>query len=249
MLLGIRTERAGSAPPGTVGSRVTDERRYSEDEVSEIFSRAAEVGEARLPALREPEGLTLAELQAVGEEVGLAPERVAHAAAALDARGELLPRRSLLGAPVSVGRVVELPRAATDREWQFLVAELRETFDAKGKTVVNGPLREWSNGNLHAVLEETEDGHRLRMGTRKGNALELNAMGLVFLAMAVMMTVAMLVSGRPDALFMPALFALGGAGSLVANRLRLPRWADERERQMERIAVRARELLAGPPQE
>ncbi len=197
----------------------------------------------------EVEGLTLEELQSVGREVGLAPERVARAAEALDARAEIVPRGTLLGSPVGVGRVVPLPRAATDREWQFLVAELRETFGAKGKVVSHGGVREWSNGNLHAVLEETVAGPQLRLGTRKGNAIEVAIMGTVGLGMAVILTVALAVTGRVDTLFLPVLFTSLGGGALAWNALRLPRWADERERQMDHVAARARALLEAPAAE
>ncbi len=224
-------------------SELAGDRRYREDEVSEIFALAASESGSTVTAPSEAQGLTLAELQAVGSEVGLAPDRVARAAATLDARSEALPRRTSLGSPVAVGRVVALPRAATEREWQFLVAELRETFGAKGKVVSQSGVREWSNGNLHAVLEETNTGHQLRLGTRKGNAIEVTGMGAVGLGMALFLTIAMIVAGKPEALFIPVFFALMGGGALAWNAMRLPRWADEREGQMEHIAVRARALL------
>jgi len=226
---------------------VAEERKYREDEVSEIFALATSAGGARLPALADQEGLTLGELQEVGREVGIAPERVAEAAATLDARSETLPRRTLIGAPVSVGRVVELPRAATDREWRFLVAELRETFDAKGEVTSHGDIREWTNGNLHAVLEQAEAGHRLRLGTRKGNAMEIAASGLAGLVMGLFLFAVLAMKGKTGAeFFIPVLFLLAGGGALASNFLRLPRWADERERQMEHIAGKARALLEAP---
>ncbi len=229
---------------------MADERKYREDEIREIFALATSADGASLPALADQEGLTLGELQEVGREVGLAPERVADAAATLDVRSETLPRRTSLGAPVSVGRVVELPRAATDREWQFLVAELRETFGAKGQVTSHGDIREWTNGNLHAVLEQTEAGHRLRLGTHKGDATEVTAIGAIFLVMALILVAIMAIAGKTGvALILPALFALTGGGSLAWNFLRLPRWADEREHQMEHIAGRARALLEAPPLE
>lgn len=225
---------------------MSDERRYRDEEVSEIFALAATEGGASLPAPTEEDGLTLGELQAVGREVGLSPEKVAAAAAAIDARPEALPRQSLLGAPVSVGRVVDLPRAATDREWQFLVAELRETFDAKGELSTRGGVREWSNGNLHAVLEETEAGHRLRLATRKGNALEVAVSGGFMLLFGLALVIMILTAGKPEAAFLPVFFGLGGGGALAWNAYRLPKWAAERELQMEHIAARARELLSEP---
>ncbi len=227
-------------------------RRYGEDEVRQIFARAAEAAEeerASLPS-RVDGGLTLGELQAVGLEVGLSAERVAAAAAELEAPPRAVPRRKLLGVPISAGRIVDLPRELTDREWQFLVAELRATFDAKGEVRDEGGIREWSNGNLHAVLEQTEAGHRLRLGTRKGDALETTFLGAMFSVMAVIVAFIMVADGKAGAaLMVPALMGLGGGGVLVANAFRLPRWAGERERQMGRVAAWTHNLLSVPPKE
>lgn len=228
------------------------ERRYGEEEVRKVFARAAEADEEERASLPSPVdgGLTLGELQAVGLEVGLSPERVAAAAAELDATPPLVPRRKLLGVPISAGRIVDLPRELTDREWHFLVAELRATFDAKGEVGADGGIREWSNGNLHAVLEQTESGHRLRLGTRKGDALETTFVGIMFAVMAVIVAFIMVADGRAGAaLMVPALMALGGGGVLVANAIRLPRWAGERERQMDHVAAWTQSLLAAAPKD
>src|SRR3982750_2302596 len=98
---------------------MTDERRYGEDEIAEIFQAAAN---PRGPghALSSAGGVSLQELQAIGGEAGIAPERIADAAAALDLRRGAAPRRTHLGMPVSVGRTVDLPRAPPAREWGVL---------------------------------------------------------------------------------------------------------------------------------
>ncbi len=230
--------------------RLANERKYREDEVSEIFALACSAGGASLPVPADQAGLTLGELQEVGREIGLSSERVAAAAARVEARSEALPRRTSLGAPVSVGRVVELPRAATDREWQVLVTELRQTFGAKGRVASQGDIREWTNGNLYAFLEPLDAGHRLRLGTQKSVARGVTAIGAASLVIGLLLLVT---SGLDEATFgatfatlIPALFALMGGGALAGNFLRLRRWADERERQMEHIAGRARALLKAP---
>lgn len=223
---------------------MSEERRYQEDEVAEIFEAAVAPRRPGEPARSSPEGLTLAELQEIGREVGVAPERIAEAASALDRRPGALARRTYLGMPVAVGRTVDLPRAPTDREWALLVTELRETFGAQGTDRSRGDLRQWTNGNLHATVEPTETGERLRLGTRKGNAATLTWMGTAWLLTALVMLVAMLLSGDEAAkLVLPAMFGALGAGSLASNAVRLPRWAREREEQMEHIAARARALI------
>lgn len=226
---------------------MTDERRYGEDEVREIFELATSKDEPPPPALAERRGLTLEELQGIAREVGVEPARVADAAAALEARGNVLPRRTRFGMPVSVGRIVELPRAPTDLEWQTLVGELRHTFGARGKVAAHGELREWSNGNLHVCVEPAETGYRLRMGTVKGTASTFNQLGIVGLLMALFMVIAFAAQGRlAGNIFGPLLLAMLGGGALGANWIGLPRWADERERQMAYIAERAVAMLEAP---
>ncbi len=107
---------------------MTDQRRYRDEEIRKIFDLATRGDDVGSPPATVPDGLTLAELQDVGREVGVSPARVASAAAALDGHQEVLPRGRTLGMPTSVGRVVDLPRTLTDDEWELLVAELRATF-------------------------------------------------------------------------------------------------------------------------
>lgn len=128
-------------------------RRYGDDEVQEIFRLATE-GERRDPSLPvDPGGLRLAELQRIGQEAGIEPERVAAAAAALAARGRPLPVQRAFGLPIGIARVVDLPRAPTDREWEQLVAQCRTTFAVQGQATIEGGLRTWSHGNLHLSIE------------------------------------------------------------------------------------------------
>jgi len=225
---------------------MTDERRYEEDEVAEIFEIASNPSRAGR-AGSSAGGLSLVELQAIGSEAGIAPERIAEAAAALELRRGVAPRRTHLGMPVSVGRVVDLPRAPTDGEWELLLAELRATFGAHGKDRSSGGLRAWTNGNLHAYVEPTDGGHRLRLGTLKSNGVALGWAGIVGLVIGLVMMAFLLASGEAGDAIMFALVAAMGAAAVGANALRLPRWAEEREEQMERIAARARTLVGPGP--
>ena len=109
----------------TAPEQMADERKYQDDEVREIFDLAVGGGRIGPPATPDEGGLSLAELQAVGLEVGMKPERIAEAALAVDSKRGILPSRTYLGMPVSVGRVVELPGPVSDHEWQLLVAEFR----------------------------------------------------------------------------------------------------------------------------
>src|SRR6185295_18104890 len=124
-----------------------------DDEIREIFSLATTGDTAERPLPVEAGGLTLDELQRVGQEAGIEPARVAQAAARLDARGKPAPVRRSFGMPVGVSRVVDLPRAPTDREWEQLISEFRRTFGTQGRATTLGGLRDWSQGHLHIAIE------------------------------------------------------------------------------------------------
>jgi hypothetical protein len=222
-------------------------RRFGDDEVREIFSLAT-TGGAREPSLpAEADGLTLDELQRIGEEAGIERERVAQAAAIFDARGKPDPVRRSFGLPVGVSRVVDLPRAPTDREWEQLVSQFRTTFGAQGHTTTSGGLREWSQGGLHISVEPTEHGEQLRLSTHKSDAVALNALGTMLVGMSVLMGTVVAAAGKPEkALLVFGMFGGMAIAAFGANLVRLPRWARERERQMEAIAEHTVKLLSKP---
>lgn len=229
----------------------TDEpRRYDDDEVEEIFRRAASpaAGAGRTGASRE--GLTLPELQAIGREVGLPPERVAAAAAELEHQVDAPRPLALLGMPGTVNRTVMLPRLPTEREWELLLADLRTTFAARGRDRSRGTLRDWTNGNLFALVEPTETGARLRLGTMKGDAVVVNMAGIGALIAALVTALEFAVpGGDASSVLLPVVWALVGLAAFGFNALRLSGWADTRERQMNSIAERALALTSAPPGE
>jgi hypothetical protein len=243
---------------------MSKERRYSEDEVAEIFRVASEargpVG--RLASGDDPtgsadsgddplgsdDGATLAELQDIGREAGIDPDQIALAASRLGVLPARLPRRSHFGMPIGVGRVVPLARAPSEREWEILVTELRDTFRAQGRDRSNGNLKSWANGNLRADVEPTQEGYRLKLQTLKSGATAGNVMGGSALALAAIGFVAsqLLPGGyslTPLGGMMPMMLAAWGGATLAWNGLSLPRWARKREEQMEHIADRATALI------
>ena len=220
-------------------------RRYGDDEIREIFSLAT-TGDARDPSLSgESGGTTLEELQRIGQEAGIDPARVAEAAASLDARGRTAPVRRSFGMPVGVSRVVDLPRTPTDREWEQLISEFRTTFGTKGRATTSGGLREWTHGNLHICVEPTARGEQLRLSTLKDDGIALNVMGTAMGAMAALSTAVVAAAGKPGkALLVLAMFGGMSLTAFVTNLIRLPRWARERDRQMEALADHAVKLLS-----
>src|SRR5216110_1792549 len=210
------------------------ERRYNDKEIAAIFRAATEAPAPQSqPDVPSDEGLTLTDLQAIGREVGIAPEAVAQAVRALDSRVGAAAR-TFLGLRIGVSRTVNLNRRLTDEEWERLVVQLREVFAARGRMRSDGSLRQWTNGNLQILLEPTATGHRLRFRTVHGAAMASIRAGLFALGMSAVTVIA---AGAGHA-FMKGIPGFGfiflaGVGMIANGALRLPRWARLRQRQME----------------
>ena len=220
------------------------ERRYNDKEMAAIF-RAASEGPSpdnKSDDVPADEGLTLTDLQAIGREVGIAPDAVAHAARALDTRVGA-PARTFLGLRIGVARTVNLNRRLTDEEWERLVVQLREIFNARGRTRSDGSLRQWTNGNLQVLLEPTATGHRLRFGTLHGAASAAIVAGAATLGVGAVVAVVTAISGTfAEAMPGLAFLFVAGVGFIATGALRLPRWARLRQKQMEALAAQVEAL-------
>ena len=227
------------------------ERRYNEAEVAAIFERAteAEAPQSGPRQVSPGEGMTLAQLQEIGQEVGIPAESIALAAQTIDRAG-LPASRTFLGLPLGVARTVQLDRRLSEEEWERFVVDLRETFDARGTVTSHGSLRQWTNGNLQALLEPTATGHRIRLRTIKGDAIGRLVVGLGMFGVSTATLIAAAVQGAlGDFGMLSAMGFLGvtGAGMFATSALRLPRWARTRRRQMEEVAARIALATATSP--
>ena len=226
------------------------ERRYSDEETAAIFKAAAELqqstgattGGAVAPIAGD--GMTLAQLQEIGREVGIPSELVVRAARGLELRGRPSVRR-FLGLPIGVGRTVFLQRTLTDEEWERLVVDLRETFDARGRLQRDGGFRQWTNGNLQALLEPTPTGHRLRLRTVKADAYRLITFGLATVVFDAVLFALRSMEGRAHSGGSVVLIGAMGLTMIGLGALRIPGWAKQRQKQMEEIAARLTEPSAG----
>jgi hypothetical protein len=123
-------------------------RRFNEQEIHALFERAAERQEqARRAEEASEAGLSLKELQHIGQSAGIAPEHVAEAAAELAASeptAEFAASESMLGIPAQVRHTRRLRGPVGDEAWERVVAELRQTFGQPGVAGKVGRVREWS---------------------------------------------------------------------------------------------------------
>lgn len=219
------------------------ERRFNDQEVAEILERASQVSSSSVTHAPSAGGMTLAQLQEIGREVGIAPEAMEVAARSIDL-ADRKTTRQLIGLPIGVGVTANLGRKLSDEEWQHLVVDLRETFDARGKVRDEGAFRQWTNGNLQILVEPAPDGSQIRMRTFNQNAQMFVGMGLGLVALAIIGFGAKLVAGGEAAnllqRFLPV--ALIGGALTGFGALRLPAWARTRRAQMESVIARLRSL-------
>lgn len=226
------------------------ERRYSETEVAEILDAATREARQALPVAGESgkgePGLTLAQLQEIAREVGIAPDAVARGAAALEVRRSSEEQlRRFSGVPIGASRSVLLPRGMTEEEWGRFVSLLRQTFDAAGKVSEQGDLREWRNGNLSVTLSPEGNGARLAMRTRRQGWEALPAAGSMGVGMSLVVALAGFMKGDvsdtlPGAM---ALLAMGG-GAWTYGFVALRSWARERLAQFGVVAEEASQVTA-----
>jgi hypothetical protein len=216
------------------------ERRYSDEEVAAIFERASETELTSLPVPAEGRGLTLAALQDIGREVGISPESISLAARSLDQAGRPALQK-FLGLPIGVGQTLEFDRPLSDSDWERLVADLRTTFEARGAVRYDGPFRQWTNGNLQALVEPTPNGHRLRLQTVKGDSRALMTGGAVVLGGATATLLAVAVTGglsNTGTVTGVGFMALMGLGMFAAGALRVSGWARRRRTQIQEVIAR-----------
>jgi hypothetical protein len=213
------------------------ERRYTQDEVSAIFERASET-ERTLPASAEGAGLTLAELHDIARQVGMSPESVSLAAQSLDQPAAPAAAK-IFGISLGVARTVELDHKLSDSDWEALVADLRTTFQARGRLRIDGPFRQWTNGNLSALVEPTPNGHRLRLQSLKEDARSLILGGTVLAGVAALVTI-VFVFARGHSAAPSGASAMVGAGlaMVLFGVWRASGWARIRAAQFEEIIAR-----------
>ena len=222
------------------------DRRYSQKEIADIFKKASEEQERIKEQSALEDGLTLEELHQIAKEAGIAPELISDAAARLEHSVEAPPEKRFLGFPTSVNRIIDLKAPLSDDDWDKLVVEIRQAFGARGKITREGKLREWSNGNLHILVEPTPHGHRLRMGTEKGSAKGFLWASISWIMAGIFIFISSaLASGVDFSILFPAIFfAVAGIAGIGFTGLHLSQWRYDRADQMDAIGSVALNLVS-----
>lgn len=163
-------------------------------------------------------------------------------------RPDVLPATHL-GFPIRVERTATLPQPLSERAWNDLVEDLRDTFEARGTVQSDGRRRQWRNGNLRVRVEPAgsgSGGSRLHMRTMKDSARNAFTRGLTFAVLGTGILLFQFATGGlvlDAATLVAALSLAAGLGTFWTTARHLPRWREERARQMEAIAARTAERL------
>ncbi len=216
-------------------------RTYTKKEVEEILRRAAQSTAEAQDERSQDSGLSIEDLVEIGTESGLDPAEIVRAAQGLDQGDSRTYQQTLLGMDISASHSVRLPGRITDEEWRSLVSDCRKTFYAKGNVVETGPLKEWSNGNLHVTTEPEGDDTLLTFRTHRSAAASLLGAAGSALFITLMMSTRLWSGEFLEGGFFVMLGMLGTTSIVLAlmGTLGTKRWARTRKEQMQQLAARA----------
>ncbi len=118
-----------------------DERKFTDEEVRAILRRAVKDGPSG--SLTKSEGLSLAELKSIGEEVGIDPVRLEDAARAVTLAGDAKPNR-LVGGPTILHFEQRVEGEFDPGDTPEIVSLIRRTMGQQGEVhEIHGSL-EWT---------------------------------------------------------------------------------------------------------
>lgn len=221
--------------------------RFDDDQIRRILTRAAERQEQAdraLPAAEDGSragdhpGLTLAELQSVAQEVGIAPAHVQAAARDLKLRPAPSPERyRLIGIPTHTTDHRVVPGHPGDREWEAIVEALREEFRVPGTTSSFGDIREWwsssvsTAGGIRLRLEPGDDGSAITLRRSNLNLSQTTtALSWTFGGLAAFTALMIAINGGGSAAIAgPMVFGTLGAIVFGIGRF-ISRWSVRKDR-------------------
>ena len=154
---------------------MSNERRFSDEEVALIIQRAAEGGPGEIRG--RADGTSLAELKSIGAEVGIDPARIEAAAHALVQVPEA-PASPLLGAPTTVDYEVRVPGEIPPESTPEAIAVIRRITGMPGKVSELHGTTEWrADGDMGSrwVTVSSRDGHTtVRASARLGQGAAIS---------------------------------------------------------------------------
>ncbi|GAB5520508.1 MAG: hypothetical protein RhofKO_27590 [Rhodothermales bacterium] len=166
------------------------DRVFSEQEIAQILQRAIERQEAEVEKRRARDhGLSLAELERLGSEVGISPEHLRAAASEVHRPG-VQRKHEVSDTHNYVERLI--PGYLTDAAWGEIVTDLRHQLgvDTNDSISIIGNMHEWSHTSASgistkATLAQRGNSVALRLSQRVGIASPLTE-GVMYGTIAAM---------------------------------------------------------------
>jgi hypothetical protein len=118
-------------------------RRYTDEEVARILRRATRLQRSQLSA-RDPEGLSLAELEEIAREAGIEPASLRRAAAELESSEAAGPWAGVAGAPTTLVVQREVPAELASERFEELVPVMRQGALGQGSASAVGRTLTWT---------------------------------------------------------------------------------------------------------
>jgi len=177
-----------------------DERKFSDEEVREILKRAVQRAPSR--ALMKREGLSLAELKSIGEEVGIDPSRLEDAARSVALGGRNQPNL-LLGGPVVLDFERKVEGTLDPNDTPEILSTIRRGMGTQGEVdEIHGSL-EWrakgDSGERYVTLSSRDGTTTLRASSNLTNLAVVTYLpaGIVGTILAVVGFIVAAESGSP----------------------------------------------------
>jgi hypothetical protein len=154
-------------------------RKYNDKEVGQILAKAAAL-QSGSSEISTPEGVTLAELQRVADELGIDPKMIDRAATELDTLRQITASTQ--------SNTVLLEQTVTgelsEETWEDLVTKLRAFAGSAGKTETTPRKREWIGGGetqslVFTVTTRQGQTHLKLMGDNSGASVVKGMLGFV----------------------------------------------------------------------
>ncbi len=228
---------------------------FTEDDARRILARAAERQEAAERArIGSGEGVSLQELKAIADEVGIDPTYVQAAAGELVLRKDAAPASSRFGVPTRLEEVRMLPGTVSDRQWGEMVRVFRDAFGRSGIVSEFGDVREWISANVgdegmpvSVRLEPAEDGMLLTITQSTEMLSEVGlALGGSFGGIGAMLAVFLAVGDFGSrAWVLPLMLVILGLGSFLGFTVSGRSYAKKRAAVFDSVADKV-ELIGRP---
>jgi len=168
----------------------SEERKYSEDEVTEILRKAVEGDRAK--TLARSDGMSLTELKAIGSEVGIDPERIESAAHSL-AQTPATKSNPFVGGATAFDYEARVPGEIPPERTPDVVALIRRATGKPGKlSELHGTLEWRTDGDMGSrwVTVSPHDGHTtIRASARLGQGAVISFIPTAIATLAALVPV------------------------------------------------------------